>query len=98
MAKAVVVSQRAVDDIEIILKNVIEFTGFEISGIRLFDEFSEKFDIIRFMPEIGRIREDGTRETFARNYRIIYEEIDNVVYILAVIHCSRLYPSNLKER
>ncbi|OBW91267.1 plasmid stabilization system protein [Gallibacterium genomosp. 3] len=93
MAKSVVISQRAATDIDIILSNVIEFTGFEISGIRLFEEFSEKFDIIQFMPEIGRLREDGTRETFARNYRIIYEEIDNIVYILTVIHCSRLYPT-----
>ncbi|MDA3978021.1 hypothetical protein [Gallibacterium sp. AGMB14963] len=44
MAKSVVISQRAATDIDIILSNVIEFTGFEISGIRLFEEFSEKFD------------------------------------------------------
>lgn len=92
MAKSVVITERAANDIDTILSNVIEFTGFEISGIRLFNELSEKFDIIGFMPTIGRIRDDGTRETFARNYRIIYQEVDNVVYILTVIHCSRLYP------
>lgn len=90
----VVITERAANDIDTILSSVIEFTGFETSGIRLFEEFAEKFDIIGFMPTIGRVREeDGTRETFARNYRIIYEEKDNVVYILTVIHCSRLYPS-----
>lgn len=90
----VVITECAANDIDTILSDVIEFTGFKKSGIDLFEEFAEKFDIIGFMPTIGRVREDGTRETFVRNYRIVYEEINNVVYILTVIHCSRLYPSN----
>lgn len=56
--------------------------------------FFDKIEQIAFMPLSGRAREDGTRETFVRRYRIVYDydrQADEVI-ILAIIHSSRLYP------
>ncbi|MGX3067399.1 type II toxin-antitoxin system RelE/ParE family toxin [Ursidibacter arcticus] len=68
-------------------------SGYEQSGIELYTDIFKKLDIIAFMPTIGVARDDGTRETFIRNYRIVYDEIfgDNV-YIITVIHTRRIYP------
>ncbi len=43
---------------------------------------------------MGRLRDDGSREAFARKYRIVYDfdEIADEVVILSVIHSSRIYP------
>lgn len=40
----------------------------------------------------GRLREDGTREAFTRRYSIVYTELENEVWIITIIHSSRLYP------
>lgn len=76
-----------------ILQAVSEFTGFEASAVSLFNDLKRKFDLIAFMPfAVGRKREDGLQEAFCRGYRIVYQVIDGDVYILTVIHSSRLYP------
>lgn len=57
------------------------------------NDIYEKINLIGFMPTaIGRLREDGTREAFCRGYRIVYEVINNNIYINFVIHSRRLYP------
>lgn len=88
-----VVTNNAQQDIESILMGVVEYTGFEASAIALEDDLYAKFKLIAFMPHLGRIREDGTRETFCRNYRIVYQFIEQKIHILTVIHCRRLYPT-----
>lgn len=93
MAK-ITIKPQALRQLEEIVENVIEFTGFEISGIRLQNDILDKVEQIAFMPLSGRAREDGSRETFARRYRIVYDldkQADEVI-ILAIIHSSRLYP------
>ncbi|MFA9487961.1 MULTISPECIES: type II toxin-antitoxin system RelE/ParE family toxin [unclassified Mannheimia] len=93
MAKTLRISSRAQNDIEEILASVIEYTGFESSGIRLQDDIYQKFETIAYMPSAaGRLREDGTREAFTRRYRIVYTELENEVWIITIIHSSRLYP------
>lgn len=79
-------------DIEHILMGVVEYTGFEASAIALEDELYSKFELLSFMPSIGRSREDGTQEIFCRGYRIIYKRNALSVDILTVIHSCRLYP------
>lgn len=79
-------------DIDDIIENVIEFTGFEQSGIRLYEDIFDKLELIAYMPGIGVNRNDGTLESFVRNYRIVYKIINNDVYVLTVIHTRRLYP------
>lgn len=93
MAK-ITIKPQALSQFDEIVKSVIEFTGFETSGIRLQSDIFDKIEQIAFMPLSGRAREDGTRETFVRRYRIVYDydrQADEVI-ILAIIHSSRLYP------
>lgn len=94
MAKLIILPQ-ALRQLDEIILNVIEFTGFEITGIKLSDDIYDKIEQIAFMPKAaGRLRQDGAREAFARRYRIVYDFIENKdeVIILAIIHSSRLYP------
>lgn len=51
----------------------MEFTGYEQSGIKLHADIFKKLNLLEFMPSIGIVRDDGTRETFVSNYRIVYE-------------------------
>lgn len=93
MAK-LTIKLRALRQLEEIVANVIEFTGFEVSGIRLQNDIFDKIEQIAFMPLSGRIRDDGSRECFTRLYRIVYDfdkQADEVI-ILAIIHSSRIYP------
>ncbi|WP_241008639.1 type II toxin-antitoxin system RelE/ParE family toxin [Aggregatibacter actinomycetemcomitans] len=48
------------------------------------------------LPKCGKIRNDtsGTREIFARSYRVVYLELDDYVQIVAVVHSRRLYPKS----
>ncbi len=87
-----IVSADAKNDIREIMQNVIDYTSYTSSGVKLYNEFREKFDLIAMLPKCGKRREDGTREIFARSYRIVYEEIEDAVVILTVIHARRLYP------
>lgn len=93
MPKSVILSPEAISDIRTCVRQVMMYTGFENSGIKLQEDIFAKIDSIGFMPSaIGRMREDGTREAFARGYRIVYEERADHVWIIAVIHSSRIYP------
>lgn len=56
-----------------ILQSVEDYTGHWLSAVSLWEQLQNKLDLIAFMPTIGRRREDGTLETFCRNYRIVYE-------------------------
>ena len=87
-----ILTPQAENDIDEIIENVVEFTGYEQSGIKLYTDIFKKLELIAFMPSIGLIRNDGTRETFARNYRIVYEIRDEDIFIITVIHTRRLYP------
>ncbi|MGR3808038.1 type II toxin-antitoxin system RelE/ParE family toxin [Pasteurella testudinis] len=90
----VVITEQAQRDIDELVDNIIEFTYSVISGIKLFEDLHEKIELIAFMPlGIGRLRDDGTRETFCRGYRIIYEIVNNEVHIRTVVHSRRLYPT-----
>lgn len=93
MAK-LTIKPRALRQLEEIVANVIEFTGFEVSGIRLQNDIFDKIEQIAFMPLSGRMRDDSSRESFTRLYRIVYDfdkQADEVI-ILAIIHSSRIYP------
>ena len=93
MAK-VLLSQLAVENIDEILNNVYEFTGFPSSAQNLLNEFNKTSDLIAFMPNaIGRLREDGDREAFCRAYRIVYRQTgQDEITVVTIIHSRRLYP------
>lgn len=95
MSKPVILSPEAVSDIKTCVRQVMIYTGFENSGIRLQEDIFSKIESIGYMPSaIGRARNDGTntREAFIRGYRIVYQQRDDHIWIIAVIHSSRLYP------
>lgn len=75
-----------------ILESVEDYTGHWTSAVSLWEELQDKLDLIAFMPTIGKQRDDGTLETFCRNYRIVYEMNDDTVFVLTIIHTRRLYP------
>lgn len=87
-----IVTTQAQNAINEILMGVVEYTGFEASAIALEGDLYAKFDLLAFMPNIGKQRADGTRETFCRGYRIVYDCIEDNLYIITVIHSRRLYP------
>lgn len=93
MHKPVFISPSALADINECIRQVMIYTGFEVTGIRLQEAIFDKIESIGFMPSaIGRLREDGLREAFVRGYRIVYEEKNEHIWIIAVIHSCRLYP------
>lgn len=93
MHKSVLISPSALADINTCVRQAVIYTGFETTGIRLQEAIFDKIESIGFMPSaIGRLREDGSREAFVRGYRIVYEEKDEYIWIIAVIHSCRLYP------
>lgn len=86
----------AADDLDEIFQSVSAFTGFWESSVSLWDALQRKFDLIAFMPNaVGRKREDGTLEAFCRGYRLVYQVVDGDIYILTVIHSSRIYPKGI---
>lgn len=92
MAKPYLLSNEAIADIDCIIQNVVDYTGYTSSGIKLYQEIFDKFELISLLPKSGRMRHDGMREIFARSYRIVYQECNAYISIIAVIHARRLYP------
>lgn len=89
----IIITQKAQQHIDEIIENIVEYTNSLESGFKLFNDLNDKISLIGFMPEaIGRLRDDGTREAFCRGYRIVYEILDDSVYINFVIHSRRIYP------
>ena len=77
------------------MANIVEFTSFPLSGVKFLDDIYQHIELIGFMPEaIGRQRPESKniRESFCRRYRVIYEIVDQTVYIITVIHSRRKYP------
>ncbi|OOF37617.1 type II toxin-antitoxin system RelE/ParE family toxin [Rodentibacter heidelbergensis] len=86
-------TQEADRNLNEIVANVIEYTGYEITGIKLANDILAKIDVIAYMPTAaGRIIQDNRREAFCRGYRIVYDIIGDEVYIQTIIHSRRLYP------
>ena len=58
------------------------------------EQFTLVIDRLRTYPEMGRPgRVPGTRELIAhRHYFLVYEVVDDVVSVLAVVHPSRRWP------
>ena len=99
MAKPWVITDKAKRNIAQILDNVIEYTSHTETGTRLYSELVEKFNLIGMLPKCGKPRADqmSTREVFSRSYRIVYQEFDDHIKILTVIHSRQLYPPREKN-
>lgn len=77
-----------------IMESISDYTGYVNSGIKLYQELTAFFDKVAFMPfGLGTEIDNGLRQTFCRQYRIIYRVLENKdVEIITIIHSSRLYP------
>lgn len=87
-----VVTNEAQNDIDHILMNVLEYTGFIESALKLEGALHDKFSLLSMFPYIGRVRENNIRETFVNDYRVVYQVFEYEIHILTVIHSRRLYP------
>ncbi|MDK9430995.1 type II toxin-antitoxin system RelE/ParE family toxin [Gallibacterium anatis] len=92
MLKAFIISEQAKKDLSNIFDSVSDYTGSVTSAAKLREAFFDKFELIRLLPKTGKQRNDDTRETFCRHYRVVYREFDDRVEILTVIHSRRKYP------
>jgi toxin ParE1/3/4 len=92
MARSVVWSPRAIDDVEAIAAYIAQDSeAYAASVVRVI--LSKARNLAEF-PHIGRVvpeLDDPTiREIFAYSYRIIYEITDSEVTIATVVHGSRM--------
>lgn len=64
------------------------------AAAELDEQFMLAADRLRAYPEMGRLgRVSGTRELVAhQRYFLLYEVVDDAVYVLAVVHTSRQWP------
>ncbi|RKR78590.1 type II toxin-antitoxin system RelE/ParE family toxin [Otariodibacter oris] len=95
MAKKIIITRKAQANINEIINGVIEYTGHASSGIKLYKELYEKFELIGFLPKSGKLRNDGSdhRELFCRStYRIVYRELEDSIQIITVVHARKKYP------
>jgi len=87
----VIWSSPARDDLKAIHDYIALDSGFYAE--RVIEKIIERTGILELFPDSGRIvpeiDDNVTREIFVYSYRIIYEVINNAVYILTVIHSAR---------
>mgnify|MGYP003604471394 CR=1 FL=1 len=82
MAKAWLISDEAQQDIDDIIENIVEYTSWTSTGIKLYSELYEKFELIASLPKCGRQRFDDTREIFTRSYRIVLKNLKIILKLL----------------
>ncbi|MCK3658549.1 hypothetical protein A4G18_07445 [Pasteurellaceae bacterium Pebbles2] len=92
MPKNIIISNRAQKNINEILDSVYQYTLFPSTPKKLLEEFHRTFQLLGTAPKMGKLQADGKRMTFCRHYRILYQEHDDRIEILTVIHSRRLYP------
>jgi toxin ParE1/3/4 len=68
------------------------------AALRMDDLFGEAAAKLAEFPNLGRRgRVPGTRELFPhRSYRVVYQVIDDVVWILNVVHTAREWPPSVE--
>lgn len=73
----IIITDNAKADIKAILRSVSEYTGSEVTAVKLRNEFLEKFELIGLLPKSFKLQSDGNRHVFCRRYRIVYKEMEN---------------------
>ena len=79
-------------DLQEVIDNVVEYTSHRSTGEKLHNEILSKLQLISQFPQAGKAQINGTREIFARSYRIVYREKAEHIEIITIIHARRLYP------
>ncbi|RKP49097.1 type II toxin-antitoxin system RelE/ParE family toxin [Trinickia fusca] len=64
------------------------------AALRMDQLFSDAVTKLADFPNVGRLGEiTGTRELIPHeSYRIVYEAVDDTVWVLAVVHTARQWP------
>lgn len=100
MAYKVIWTDEALEDVERIAEYIEKDSHCYTSSV-----VTNIIDIARNLavfPFSGRVLpeedDENVREHFAYSYRVIYEIIDSYVYVLAVVHGSRLLYPRFKKR
>ena len=95
MARTVIWSQEALDDIDSIAEYISRDSRYHARQV--VETLFERGDSLLEQPESGRIvpelHDPHVREHFIYSYRLIYELKDNAIHILGVIHGKRLLES-----
>ncbi len=90
----VVWTEPAVSDLDSIHANIAR--DVEAYADAVIAEIFESVDRLAHFPQSGRVvpemGDDDTREIIVGNYRVIYDVGRDIVRILAVLHCARLFP------
>jgi len=83
------------------INNLLEIEDFisqhnPVKAIEFIDYFIEQTDNLKDNPNIGRvvpkISNLNIRELIGKNYRIVYQQIDNEIQIITVFEAHRQLP------
>ena len=89
-------SEEAIEDVESIAKDSLQYAKIVIS--KIFD----KVEILKNFSKIGRIvpelNNENIRELFVYSYRIIYKIKNKEIIILAVVHGKRLLENYISDK
>lgn len=100
MGYQVIWTEEALNDIEMIAGYIERDSFFYAASV--VTKILQKTSLLKAFPFSGRVvPEEGNeniREHFVFNYRVIYEIVEDNVYVLAVVHGKRtLYPEFKKR-
>lgn len=91
-------TDNALEDINNIRKFIAQDSVIEAN--KFIDLILQKTDKLKQFPQLGRIvpekNLDYFRELIIKNYRVIYKIRENSIYIMMVVHGTRLLDFNLK--
>lgn len=55
MVKPYILADEALADIEEIIQNAVNYTTYTSSGIKLYNELFDKFELLSLLPQAGKI-------------------------------------------
>ncbi|ECZ6619933.1 type II toxin-antitoxin system RelE/ParE family toxin [Salmonella enterica] len=89
----IIYTQNALFNMACIIENIVQYTGYESSGLVFQEDIEKNVNLLAIFPEMGI---DGTiedtKEIFVNGYRVVYSFTESTIFVIAVIHCKMLYP------
>ena len=91
--KKLVWTTPAIEDREGVFHYIAEHNP--VAALDMDELFRRKSEILKEYPQMGVAgRVEGTREYIVHSsYMLVYEIMDDVVYILGIVHTSRNWPA-----
>ncbi|EDR7001728.1 type II toxin-antitoxin system RelE/ParE family toxin [Salmonella enterica subsp. enterica serovar Java] len=89
----IIYTQNSLFNMASIIENIVQYTGYESSGLVFQEDIEKNVEFLSIFPEMGVDGVvDDTKEIFVNGYRVVYSFTESTVFILTVIHCKMLYP------